>query len=281
MRLARRHRRGPSAGQPDPDARFHGGRARSRARAREGRVRLEDARRARARALRARARGAQRRRRRARAAWEKQRERLPEADRLYGNARIAYHAARQLHPRANDWYREAAGAPLNDAQHAWRVRAALRAGAWSDVEAAIAAMPRAQAQEPAWRYWKARALAATGTSDDAKRDLRGARRRIPFLRPARGGSARAAHRAGQRSGPPVAGGARAVRRAAGHPPRGEAGRARHAAPNRSANGSTSCAGATTKACCSPPTTRAASGSTTARSTPRSERRSGTISDCAT
>jgi peptidoglycan lytic transglycosylase len=103
-----------------------------------------------------------------RGAWEKQRERLPVADRLYGNARIAYHAARQLQPRANDWYREAVGAPLNDAQHAWRVRAALRAGAWSDVEAAIAAMPESQAQEPAWRYWKARALAAKGRAAEAK-----------------------------------------------------------------------------------------------------------------
>ena len=97
-----------------------------------------------------------------RVAWEKQRERLPEDDRLYGNARIAFHAARQLHSRANDWYREAAGAPLNDAQHAWRVRAALRAGAWPDVDAAIAAMPPVLAQEPAWRYWKARALSAAG-----------------------------------------------------------------------------------------------------------------------
>ena len=102
-----------------------------------------------------------------RAAWEKQRAQLPEPDRLYGNARIAFHAARQLDPRANDWFREAAGAPLNEAQRAWRVRAALRAASWSDVEAAIAAMPSAQAQEPAWRYWKARALAAAGRTDDA------------------------------------------------------------------------------------------------------------------
>jgi len=102
-----------------------------------------------------------------RGAWEKQRERLPVADRLYGNARIAYHAARQLQPRANEWYREAVGAPLTDVQHAWRVRAALRAGSWPDVEAAIAAMPASQAQEPAWRYWKARALAVKGRTTEA------------------------------------------------------------------------------------------------------------------
>jgi len=104
----------------------------------------------------------------ARAAWEKQRGRLPDADRRYGNARLAYHAARQLHPLANDWYREADGAPLNDAQNAWRARAALRAGAWRDVLAAIAAMSSAQGQEPAWRYWKARALAATGHGVEAQ-----------------------------------------------------------------------------------------------------------------
>jgi soluble lytic murein transglycosylase len=102
-----------------------------------------------------------------RSAWEKQRARLPDGDRLFGNARIAYHAARQLNPLANDWFREAGGAPLSDPQHAWRARAALRAGAWPDVDAAIAAMPPALAQEPAWRYWKARALAAAGRVEDA------------------------------------------------------------------------------------------------------------------
>ena len=48
------------------------------------------------------------------------------------------------------------------------MRAALRAAAWPDVLAAIDAMPRAEQQEPAWRYWKARALAATG--DATRRD---------------------------------------------------------------------------------------------------------------
>ena len=103
----------------------------------------------------------------ARAAWVRQRPRLPEADRGYGNARLAFHAARQLAPQANDWYREAAGVALTDIQRAWRVRAALRAGAWADVLAGIDAMPAPQAQEAAWRYWRARALAASGRKDDA------------------------------------------------------------------------------------------------------------------
>jgi soluble lytic murein transglycosylase len=44
----------------------------------------------------------------------------------------------------------------------------LRAGAWRDVAKAIEAMPPALALESAWRYWKARAYAATGQTDDAK-----------------------------------------------------------------------------------------------------------------
>ena len=103
----------------------------------------------------------------AHAAWIRHRVQLPEADRKFGNARVAYHAARQLDPRANNWFREADGAALNETVAPWRVRAALRAGSWPDVAAAIDAMPASQAQEPAWRYWKARALAAAGRNDEA------------------------------------------------------------------------------------------------------------------
>ena len=102
-----------------------------------------------------------------RAAWEKQRGRLTEPERLYGNARIAYHASRQLNPRALEWYREAEGAALSEAQRAWRIRAALRAGAWPDVLTAIEAMPPAEAQDSTWRYWRARALLAVGRVADA------------------------------------------------------------------------------------------------------------------
>jgi soluble lytic murein transglycosylase len=102
-------------------------------------------------------------------AWAKWRARLPEADRLYGNLLVAYHGARQLLPSASNWYREAVGAEQNESQRAWRVRAALRAGAWNEVARAIDAMPPDEAQDPAWRYWKARALAVAGHDDDATR----------------------------------------------------------------------------------------------------------------
>jgi soluble lytic murein transglycosylase len=102
-------------------------------------------------------------------AWLRWRARLPEADRRYGNLLVAYSAARQLLPEANAWYREVGDAPLNEAQREWRVRAALRALAWHDVARAIDAMPESQAQEPAWRYWKARAFEAQSRKEDAIR----------------------------------------------------------------------------------------------------------------
>ena len=102
-----------------------------------------------------------------RAAWEKQRKRLSDADRNYGNARIAFHAARQQNPLAAEWFRETGNARLSEAQRAWRVRAALRAGAWPDVLTAIEAMPPSEQEDSAWRYWKARALSALGRTADA------------------------------------------------------------------------------------------------------------------
>ena len=103
----------------------------------------------------------------ARAPWVKLRDRLPEQERRYGNGRLAFHAARQLNPAANDWFREAGMVALGAEAQAWRVRAALRAVAWDDVLDAIAAMPEGQRQEVAWRYWRGRALAATGRRDEA------------------------------------------------------------------------------------------------------------------
>lgn len=102
-------------------------------------------------------------------AWIKVRDRFPPADRAYGNLLIAYQGARTLQPDANEWYREALASTQTAEQRAWRARAALRARNWPDVLSAVEAMPEDQALDPAWRYWKARALAATGQSDDATR----------------------------------------------------------------------------------------------------------------
>jgi soluble lytic murein transglycosylase len=108
----------------------------------------------------------------ARSAWVKWRDRLSEGDRRYGNARLAYYAARQLHPNANEWFREAGDMPLAPELAAWRARAALRALRFDDALAAIEAMSETQRQEAAWRYWRARALAARGRQSEATAVLR-------------------------------------------------------------------------------------------------------------
>lgn len=103
-----------------------------------------------------------------RAVWVRMRAQLPEHDRRYGDGRLAFHAARQHVANAHLWFREAGGAVLNDEQHAWRVRSALRAGSFDDVRIAVDEMPPALAADPAWRYWKARAFAAQGRVEEAR-----------------------------------------------------------------------------------------------------------------
>lgn len=108
----------------------------------------------------------------AREGWVRVRARLPAEDRAWGNAQVAFHGARRLNPEAIDWYREAAGFAFSDAQLAWRVRAGLRARDWKDVLASVDAMTPAGQLDPAWRYWKARALKETGRGDSAAPLLR-------------------------------------------------------------------------------------------------------------
>ncbi|HET9671051.1 MAG TPA: transglycosylase SLT domain-containing protein [Casimicrobiaceae bacterium] len=116
----------------------------------------------------------------ARDAWVKWRARLPQADRDYGNVRVAWHGARQLDPNANRWFADVATVTLTAEQRAWRIRAALRVGAWPDVERAIDALPDAERQDPSWRYWRARALAAQDRNDEARRIYESIADRLDF-----------------------------------------------------------------------------------------------------
>ena len=108
----------------------------------------------------------------ARVAWLKWRDRCTDAERRWGNGRLAYHASRQLLPWAIDAWREPVPEALSADAHAWRVRAALRAQAWRDVLAAIDAMPATIASESAWRFWRARALVESGRADEGRALLR-------------------------------------------------------------------------------------------------------------
>jgi soluble lytic murein transglycosylase len=56
----------------------------------------------------------------------------------------------------------------DDETRAWAVRLAIRAQDWAAIEAGIARLGAAVAQEPVWRYWQARTLEATGRTEAAR-----------------------------------------------------------------------------------------------------------------
>lgn len=104
------------------------------------------------------------------ARWMKIAANFPAPEQHYFYAWLAYEAARDLDGRALQWYKAAAGTPLNEQQAAWRVRAALRAKDWPEVLAGVNAMSEQQQGDAAWKYWKARALKSLGRPGEA-RDL--------------------------------------------------------------------------------------------------------------
>lgn len=97
--------------------------------------------------------------------WAKLEERFSEEDREYVWGMIGYLGAMHHDPDALGWYAKAGD--LSDVQLAWKARAALRARSWHEVLAAIDAMTEKEASEPAWRYWKARALKVLGRAEEA------------------------------------------------------------------------------------------------------------------
>lgn len=98
---------------------------------------------------------------RAQAALEARLPQLNEQDQRYAWGQLAFHAARRHEPVAPAWFARAGELALSDAQREWWVRSALRAGDWPTVRRVIDSMGEARTQ-PAWRYWHARALKATG-----------------------------------------------------------------------------------------------------------------------
>ena len=88
-------------------------------------------------------------------------------DAAYAWAQVAWQSAMNLHPRALEWYARAGGYAFNDTERAWQARAALRAGDWKQVLAAIQGLTPETAREPTWRYWRARALRALGEREAA------------------------------------------------------------------------------------------------------------------
>jgi soluble lytic murein transglycosylase len=95
-------------------------------------------------------------------------DKLPPAELKYLWGRVAYEGARSHHESALRWYARAGDLALNDAQAAWKARAALRRGQWQTVREAIDGFSAEARRDPAWTYWYGRALAAQGDDTGAR-----------------------------------------------------------------------------------------------------------------
>lgn len=76
---------------------------------------------------------------------------------------VGRQAATRLSPSAITYFANVTkNTDLSDDMLGWKVRASLRAGQWTDVRAAVAAMSKGAQEVPTWIYWHARALTALG-----------------------------------------------------------------------------------------------------------------------
>ena len=109
----------------------------------------------------------------ARTIWFAMRSKFTEEEQRYAAGQLAYASARRLDSdEAIAWFKRTGDngtmTRLGDWQAAWIARGALRVGAWSVVLRAVNAMSNTSngQGDPAWRYWKARALSQTGEPSD-------------------------------------------------------------------------------------------------------------------
>ena len=96
--------------------------------------------------------------------WANLELRFTPEERAFVWGHIGLQGALSHHPDALAWYAKAG--EMNDYQLEWKARAALRAGDWKTLIAAVDAMVKENQDSP-WRYWKARALKATGHEAEA------------------------------------------------------------------------------------------------------------------
>jgi len=100
-------------------------------------------------------------------AWS---DRLSETELGWAWGQMAFRAALNLEPQADQWYRQAGDVRLSEANTPWRVRTALRQPIidWAWVQTGIDRMPAHMQEEADWQYWRARALEATGQDAQAQ-----------------------------------------------------------------------------------------------------------------
>ncbi|MGQ0501454.1 MAG: transglycosylase SLT domain-containing protein [Panacagrimonas sp.] len=80
---------------------------------------------------------------------------------------VALNHAWNRDPTSVAAFREVPESGLDERAQEWRVRAALWAGDWAQAGSWIAAMPPALAEQPRWRYWRARAAEKLERHDEA------------------------------------------------------------------------------------------------------------------
>jgi len=81
---------------------------------------------------------------------------------------IGKRAAQKLSNDASDYFARGQAPMMHEDHLAWQVRAALRAGRWSQVLSATGAMGEAQRGDPAWTYWRARAMLLQSSTEGAR-----------------------------------------------------------------------------------------------------------------
>ncbi|MDP2108524.1 MAG: transglycosylase SLT domain-containing protein [Rhodocyclaceae bacterium] len=112
------------------------------------------------------------------ARWQEMESRFSASERGFVWGRLALQAALKHQPEASSWFDTAAtlggnsgansGGNLDEEQHAWRVRAALRGSHWPTVARTIKALPDGLAAQPEWLYWRARAQLAAREPQEHK-----------------------------------------------------------------------------------------------------------------
>ena len=96
---------------------------------------------------------------------------------------IGKQAAQKLQDNASSYFATVQkDSDLNDALLAWTVRAALRQGQWRQVLTATQAMSPESQKDPAWVYWRARALSATAQDDVQRQEAQGLLRSIASVK---------------------------------------------------------------------------------------------------
>ena len=96
---------------------------------------------------------------------------------------IGKQATQKLQDNASTYFSKVQkDSDLNDDLLIWKVRAALRQGQWQQVLSATGAMSAATRQDPAWSYWRARALLAMGPHDAQRHEAQSLLTQIASVR---------------------------------------------------------------------------------------------------